>query len=135
MSNTTWPSPTTTWPFPTTAVPKPGLEEVLRDHNITVTHIFNESRNRGGLTLAWRSCNTHHNTRMVEVAVAYCHPEDTYVRKVGSRLAVDRFLAGNTVVVPARSSNSSQAIIDTLKQMFWTSIQVRDLNWDIERLW
>ena len=123
------------WPFPHGPLETSTFEEILRDHNITVTHIFNESRNKGGVTLAWRSCNTHRNTRMVEVAVAYCHPDDNYVRKVGSRLAVDRFLAGNTVVVPARTGNSAGSIIDTLKQMFWTSIQHHDLNWDIERLW
>lgn len=38
--------------------------------------------------------------RLVEVAFANCNPSDDFVKKLGTKLALERFNEGNTVLLP-----------------------------------
>jgi hypothetical protein len=84
--------------------------------NIRICHSF-EPDEPGGFTLAYRKVTPHINCRMVEVAVAYCSPHDTFSKKVGARRALDNFLDGATVLVPARTEGD-HSIVWNLRWMF-----------------
>ena len=97
------------------------VQDVLDTLDLKILHVFNREYNHGGVTIVWTRCEEHRNSRMVEVAVAYCHPQDKYVRKTGSQLAVSRWLNGNTVIVPA-GDVSNQVVSYNLEKMFWNCI-------------
>jgi len=108
------------WPFP-----KPTFEAVLVSYDtppilntIKYVHAISET-GRGGVTIAYRKCSDTRNSRMVEVAVAYCSPADTFSKKVGYALATKAFLDGRTILVPARSSKEDESIPHNLRAMFW----------------
>lgn len=75
-----------------------------------------------GMTIAFRKCGEWKNSRMVEVAVVYCSQHDNFSKKVGNRLAAEKFANGETVMVPARTQNCDDFVIDNLKSMFWYSL-------------
>lgn len=122
---------TAAWPFPLFREPSitETIEDTLQTHEINLAHIFDPHRNKGGVTIAWRVCEDKKNSKMVEVAVAYCHPQDHYNRKAGAALAVDRFLAGCTVVVPARTTKDRRTVVANLRRMFWTTLQPLRFDW------
>lgn len=114
------------WPFPDEAdTVTVKMEKVTdyKEHGIKITHVFTEWDNReGGVCIAWRKTQPHFRQgKMVEVALAYCHPGEAYNRKQGVKIAVDRFLAGNTVTVPCGGPNNSLTE-QKLIQMFWWSV-------------
>lgn len=88
---------------------------------ITFTHCMG-ANGKGGVTIAWRKTSFTRNARMVEVAVAYCSPADTYTKKIGKNAAMRNFLEGKTVLVPARTYKSDEFIPDNLRYMFWSSL-------------
>lgn len=85
--------------------------------NIRICHNFDHYDSTGGFTLAYRKATPHNNCRMVEVAVAYCSPHDVFSKKVGARRALDNFLDGQTVMVPART-DGDHSIVWNLRKMF-----------------
>lgn len=56
-----------------------------------------------GFTVAWRKTSEFKNSTMVDVAVAYCAPGDTFNKKVGAELARRNLLQGKYVTIPARN--------------------------------
>lgn len=116
------------WPFATmTAIAKDIEQEWTTEgeldtgaqaqaENIRICHSFDPDE-FGGVTIAYRKVTPHNNCRMVEVAVAYCSPHDTFSKKVGARRALDNFLDGATVLVPART-HGDHSIIWNLRRMF-----------------
>jgi hypothetical protein len=108
------------WPFPVNPVPiktMTYLDDML-DHDIRICHGYNPENNRGGVTIAYRKCSDWRNTKMVEVSVAYCSSKDSFNKKIGVQLAVDRFMNGNTIMVPVRIRHDD-TIVGNLLQMFW----------------
>jgi hypothetical protein len=99
-----------------------SMTDILHKHGIFICHGFNPFKNKGGVTIAYSIMNDFKNTRMVEVAVAYCSPHDVFNKKIGTQIAVDRFLNNETIMVPARTDKSNSGIPDTLRKMFWESI-------------
>lgn len=104
------------------------ITEMLYEHGIQICHAFDPFNNKGGVTIAYSVANDFRNTRMVEIAVAYCSPHDIFNKKIGTRIAVDRFLAEETIWVPARTGNTNAEVPYNLRKMFWHSINP-------ERLW
>lgn len=102
-------------------VPINSVENIQQLTGIKILHVFDPGHNHGGVTIVWSRCEEYRNSRMVEVAVAYCHPQDKYVRKTGARMAIDRWLNGNTVVVPAGDA-SNQVVSYNLQKMFWACL-------------
>lgn len=125
-TNTTNPIdfPKESWPF---TIPQPEMIDYNKVHddmealNIRVCHGYNRRDNRGGVTIAYRKCSNWRNTRMVEVALAYCSPKDSFNKKIGVQLAVDRFINGNTVMVPVRHGHDD-TIVGNLLCMFYHDI-------------
>jgi hypothetical protein len=113
MSVSAWPFPKPT--FETTFVANKSVSVV---NTIKYVHAISET-GRGGVTIAYRKCSDTRNSRMVEVAVAYCSPADAFSKKVGHALATKAFLDGRTILVPARSNKEDESIPHNLRAMFW----------------
>jgi len=72
--------------------------KLLADNNLRVVHFgpdYRISPKDRPFTVAYRGLGD-----MVEVATAVVHPKDKFIRKLGTRTAVDKFIAGNTVKIP-----------------------------------
>lgn len=121
-----FPTPEQAWPFPTYAKPikqMTYLDDML-DHDIRVCHGYDPQDNRGGVTIAYRKCSDWRNTKMVEVSLAYCSSKDSFNKKIGVQLAVDRFMNGNTVMVPVRD-RTDDSIVGNLLHMFWWNPHIK----------
>jgi len=100
------------WPFPTskpdqvvyTHDPRTVPQMVAEDYGVRFVHLHLPGR-PGGCTVAYAPTVFTKNCKMLEIAVAYTHPRDNYSKKVGIQLATDRWLSGNTVVMPLRGKN------------------------------
>lgn len=101
---------------PSAALETMDTGELAQIQNIRICHCF-EPDEPGGFTLAYRKVTPHNNCRMVEVAVAYCSPHDIFSKRVGARRALDNFLDGATVLVPART-DGDHSIVWNLRKMF-----------------
>jgi hypothetical protein len=111
------------WPFPINPTPmytNTYLDDI-EDLDLRICHGYNRHDNRGGVTIAYRKCSNWRNTRMVEVALAYCSPKDSFNKKIGAELAVDRFVNGNTVMVPVRYGHDD-TIVGNLLCMFYHDV-------------
>jgi hypothetical protein len=97
------------------------VQDDMSDFGIRICHGYNRRDNRGGVTIAYRKCSEWRNTRMVEVALAYCSPKDSFNKKIGAELAVDRFINGNTVMVPVRYGHDD-TIVGNLLVMFYHDV-------------
>ncbi len=97
------------------------VQDDMRDFNIKICHGYDPRHNRGGVTIAYRKTSEWKNTRMVEVALAYCSPQDSFNKKIGAQLAVNRFLNENTVLVPVRNGHDD-TIVGNLLYMFYDKI-------------
>ena len=118
----------TDWPFPMIVPidanlepPRPAMVvdgSYARANGISIIHSFDVYCPTDGFTIAYRKANNYKNCRMVEVAIAYCSPHDTFSKKKGSKIAVTNFLEGKTVLVPARKFNNDKSIELTLIATF-----------------
>lgn len=111
MNKTSWPFVPTWpiteakpfWPFPKMReeTKEVKMEKIVDPPgDVKILHCFDPYHNKGGVCVAYRMTSNFKNTKMVEVAVSYCSHHDTYSKKVGAKKALDRFLNGNTVLVP-----------------------------------
>lgn len=95
----------------------------MMDLDIRICHGYDRYNNRGGVTIAYRKASGWKNTKMVEVSLAYCSSKDSFSRKIGAQLAVERFVAGNTVMVPVRHK-IDETIVGNLLDMFYYNSSV-----------
>jgi hypothetical protein len=65
---------------------------------------------------------------MVEVATAYCSPQDIFSKKIGTRTALINFLMGKTIMIPARRKDNDDAIVLTLRNILWNNLQPFNLE-------
>ena len=121
-----FPTPEQAWPFPVNPTPikKMTYLDDMLDHDIRICHGYDPQDNRGGVTIAYRKCSDWRNTKMVEVSLAYCSSKDSFNKKVGVQLAVDRFMNGNTVMVPVRD-RTDDSIVGNLLHMFWWNPHIK----------
>ena len=102
--------------------PKAISADEAQAHGILIVHAMGY-KNKGGVTIAYRKMNKHKDCRMVEVATAYCSPQDIFSKKIGTRTALTNFLMGKTIMVPARRKDNDDAIVLTLRNTFWNNLQ------------
>jgi hypothetical protein len=71
--------------------------ELLKEHGLKVVHIRPDSDVFAGrgMTVAYRDVNRN----VIEIATAIVHTTDTFTKKIGTRIAVENFIAGRTVFV------------------------------------
>lgn len=63
------------------------------------------------LTIAYK----RHGNNIVEIATAITHSQDTFTKKIGTKLACEHFNAGQTVRVPI---NDKLNLVHQLRRMF-----------------
>lgn len=71
---------------------------ILADSNLHVIHFGPKWQTNPGdrpFTVAFRATGD-----ILEVATAITHPKDNFVRKVGTRLAVEKFNNRETILIP-----------------------------------
>lgn len=69
--------------------------QILADTGLRVIHFNRIDFNDRSMTLAYKGTD-----RLVEIATAVTHPNDRFCRKIGTKTAVEAFLAGKTVRLP-----------------------------------
>lgn len=86
---------------------------------VGIVHIKeHNSWRKGGMTVAFKKCNQYKNGRMVEVAVAVCSPEDTFSRKIGTQVALEKFFSGETIELPLLTFFMPEDINQAVKEAF-----------------
>lgn len=78
---------------------------------------YEEGIRNGGATVAWRRVDGNPRSKMVEVAVAWCNPKDTFCRRIGSWLALSLFSAENTILMPVGNEDNSE-VVSNLRAIF-----------------
>jgi hypothetical protein len=98
----------------TAKTPEPNNGEMLVKHGLRVMH-FRPNEHQAGMTVAYQQ--TNRNT--IQVATAIVHPFDTFTKKVGTRLAIDNFVGGQTAYLPIRRAYGVRlGVTDTLRYYF-----------------
>lgn len=112
------------WPFPgsfkESTDPKVTLAKEAVKSGISIVHIFDTDRPKGGMTIAFRKTTEHKSGDMVEFAIANCSPEDTFSKKVGTRIATENFLDGYTTQLPILRGRDKTDINGSVKEFFST---------------
>ena len=86
---------------------------------VGIVHIKeHDTWRKGGMTVAFRKCNQYKSGRMVEVAVAVCSPEDTFSRKIGTSMALQKFFSGETIELPLLTYWLPEDINEAVKKAF-----------------
>lgn len=93
-----------------------SLLEWAKQEDVHIVHTHFE--HKGGFTFAWKRTSEFVKGRMVEVAVSFCSPRDTFCRKIGAYNALANFDNGSVILVPAGSEDSA-AIVNNLRAMFY----------------
>jgi hypothetical protein len=117
----------TPWPFPPTfrISASPDTFSISASHinivksvgdrlsalGLKVVHINDVQDGRYKFTVVYRPCLKSGSPKMYEMAVAVCSPKDTYVRRVGTQLALTRFEDGEVMILPlAHRADAETAI-------------------------
>jgi hypothetical protein len=85
---------------------------------VRVMHIFNKHRPRGGFTVAYRPCSNFKSTKMVECAVSTCSAEDTFNKRIGTKIALSNFGNGKTIDLPILAVYCANDITFAIKACF-----------------
>lgn len=100
----------------------PEVEDrsVMQSYDLRVCYGFDPDNTRsGGVTIVYRKTENFKNTRMVEVSIAYCNPSDSFNKKLGLSIALQRWVDGQTVVVPARLGSDTNITYNLLHMFYW----------------
>jgi len=93
---------------------------------VSIVHIKeHDGWRKGGMTVAFRKCNEYKHGRMVEVAVAVCSPEDIFSRKIGTKMALEKFFSNKTIELPLLTFSMPEDINQAVKEAFtamWNAV-------------
>lgn len=94
---------------------------------VGIVHIKSDENGwrKGGMTVAFKKSNRYPRGRMVEVAVAVCSPDDTFSRKIGTKLALEKFFCEQVIELPLLEFYSPEDVNQAVKQAFtamWNTI-------------
>ncbi len=122
------------YPFPTYAMPymttsrnkkkfnedenRAALLDLADRESIGIVHVFNKYYPQGGVTVAFKKSSEFNSTRMVHVAVVTCSPHDTFNKRIGTRMALDAFLDGKTIMLPLLNSYERDDVNGAVKRAF-----------------
>lgn len=73
--------------------------QLLKDTSLRIRHYNLDTHGVRAMTVAFRE-----GSSTIEIATAIVHPKDKFCRKVGTKLAVESFVAGNVIKVPRAAS-------------------------------
>lgn len=115
------------WPFPTS--PKPEMkinptrqsstQERAQALGVRFIHMHRVGH-KGGCTVAYRPTTDNKNCRVLEIAVAYTHPNDAYCKKEGIAIVSQRWLDGEVVMMPLRGKSVHETTSNLWHTFFYT---------------
>ena len=94
------------------------LLEAARARGIGIVHIHPDWNNKGGITIAFKKSSKYRSGSMVDVAVATCSNQDTFSRKIGTTLALEKFDEGETIQLPLLQSWPDEELSYVVKTAF-----------------
>ena len=86
--------------------------------NVYTIHIFDKQYPKGGMTIALRKISQHKSGKMVECAVANCSDQDTFSKKIGTTIALEKFFDGQTIELPLLAYYDFRDINSVVKRAF-----------------
>ena len=96
-------------------------------NGVNIVHIFCTANTKGGLTVAFRKTRPNEtSTNMVDVAVATCSFADTFSRKIGTHLALQKWFDGDLIQLPLSSGYADEDLNGRVKEAFasmWNSLR------------
>lgn len=95
-----------------------GLLEMAREHGVGIVHIYDSYAHFGGISVAFKKCSEYDSGVMVEVAVQTCSEQDSFSKKTGTRLVLERFFNGNTIELPLLRNSYNQELNHVVKYLF-----------------
>lgn len=95
-----------------------GQLEKAKLLGIGIVHVFDQQTPKGGLTIAFRKVSEHKSGSMVECSVATCSIYDTFNKRIGTAIALDRFFNGKTVQLPILQLYSEDDLNGLVKRAF-----------------
>lgn len=75
-------------------------KEIANEYEISWIEDASPTSVVNGCTIAYRPAINSPDCRMIQVAVAYCAPEDEFKKKIGRTLATHKLVYGEFVNVP-----------------------------------
>jgi hypothetical protein len=94
--------------------PKVNNGDLLTKHGLKAMH-FKATDDRAAFTVVW----TKNSFNAIEFATAVTHHKDTFTKKTGTQLAIERFISGQTAMLPIRKFYGvRESVVDTLKYYF-----------------
>lgn len=94
------------------------LLEQAQEAGVGIVHIYDSYCPKGGLTIAFRKCNSYTSGTMVEVAVNTCSKEDAFSKKIGVVGALQKFFDGETIQLPLLNNTDPRDINYAVKAAF-----------------
>ena len=130
------------WPFPTSKPDDNGTRLNLDSLTVTIktatqeandlgvrfAHLFVAGK-KGGCTVAYAPTSDYRGSKMLDIAVAYTHPNDQYTRKVGAELAAERWLAGQAIQMPLRGRDNHQTQYNLWRAFYEPVYNTRNDEW------
>ena len=90
--------------------------DLLKAHSLKVMHFRpgESSARHRGMTVAYRQ----QNRNVIEIATSIVHTADTFTKKVGTRIAVEAFVAGRTTFLPIPKHLKGTDLTHSLRYYF-----------------
>lgn len=89
-----------------------------KEQGVGIVHINPSWLNKGGITIAFKKCSQYKSGSMVDVAVATCSKLDTFSRKTGATLALEKFFAGEVIQLPLLQTFPDEELSYVVKTAF-----------------
>ena len=88
-------------------------------NGVSIVHVFNELDPKGGLTIAFRkSMPNQVSTNMVDVSIAVCSHADTFSRKIGTFIALQKWFNNDMVQLPLSTGWADEDLNGIVKRKF-----------------
>lgn len=94
------------------------LLEKARLLRVGTVHIFDTDEPKGGMTVAFRKSSNFKLGKMVDCAVAVCSGQDTFSKKIGTTLALEKFFDGETIALPLLTYYEPRDLNGVVKRAF-----------------
>ena len=96
------------------------MASIITEHKLQFTHIRSDSTDgKGGCTIAWVAPTTRPDeSQMIQIAVAWCHPNEQYCNRIGRYLAATQFDEGHRINFRLPLPPGMRAIGQSLTDIF-----------------
>ena len=85
---------------------------------IGIVHVFDPNAPKGGLTVAFRKSGQYKSGKMVECSVASCSDQDSFSKKIGTTIALEKFFDERTIELPLLAYYDLRDLNGVVKRAF-----------------